>query len=129
MEEFELDSLLKRLGYDVTLIGATYFSDVTYDICQVLDSMDIDMAYKFIPACCLEYGHFYYEIGLNKFNKDLDFFVASKNLTSENEELNMQVFGTTDSLEKEDSIMKVAKYINAQKKNVVGKSLIKSNNF
>lgn len=121
--------LLSNLGYDTKLEGVDYFLDVAEYTSQVLESFeDEDKAREMIPCCCLEYAHFYYEVGLIRFNRELDRFVKSRKIRGYNRELNTQVYGNCGYSSTDDMIIKFARYMNSKKENIIVKPLVKCSN-
>ena len=118
--------ILAALGYDTKLEGFNYFLDLveftaaTLEVCE-----NEDEARKLIPCCCLDYAHFYYEVGLIKFKQELDKFVNSRKIRSYNRENNISVYGNCNKMSTEDTIIKFSKHMISDKENVIQKSLIK----
>lgn len=115
MEEKRYKGKLAELGYDTTLVGAAFFCDIVDDVCKKIAEEDVTdeaVLKAFIPSYCLEYGHFYYEVGLNKFNSEMKNFVASKKITDKNKVLNAEVFGKANELSVSEEILAFAKYVN-----------------
>lgn len=105
--------LFTRLGYDVSLDGATYFSDVIEDVRQFLElSTDENEICSFISSSCLENAHFYYEIGLNTFNKKLNEFYTKRDLSKCDFVLNGIIYGKDNSQTIQSAIVGIAKYMN-----------------
>lgn len=118
--------ILGSLGYNIKLEGVDYFLDIVEYTSQLLElSEDEDKIREMIPCCCLEYAHFYYEIGLIRFNRELDRFVKSRKIRGYNKEINTQVYGNCEYLSTEDTIIKFAKYTNSMKEHTIVKPLVK----
>lgn len=117
MEERRYKGKLAELGYDTTLVGAAFFCDIVDDVCKKVAEENVTdeaILKTFIPSYCLEYGHFYYEVGLNKFNSEMKKFVASKKITDKNKALNAEVFGKANNLalSTSEEVLAFAKYLN-----------------
>ncbi len=73
------NDVFQSLGYDITLPGAEMYCDV---LCDVIEDKKNDMSnseiLEMIPRYCLEYYHFFYEVGRIKFFQLIDEFRNSK---------------------------------------------------
>ena len=66
---------LKEYGYDVESVGYIYFEDLLVDCIEMIhEDKDIDYIKEMFPRCCLEYYHFFYEVGKKKYFAELEKF-------------------------------------------------------
>lgn len=129
MKDHNRKTLFKKLGYDVTLVGAEFFNDLVDDACQQLEVLDTEEDVKaFLPRCSVEYACFAYECGLVYFNNQVEQFVGSRTVNRDNKKINREVYGDIKGKSVEDSIIGVAKYLNAHKENSLEKTMVKKNN-
>ena len=95
---------LKEYGYDVESQGYIYFEDLLVDCIEMInDGKDIEYIKEIFPSCCLEYFHFFYEVGNKKYfrelekfcNKELNDTISPNRVKKQEKELpSMDVFDT-----------------------------------
>lgn len=111
----EQKNILRALGFDTEVKGAKYFLDIVEDITyELLKGTDEESIIEKIPSFCLEYYHFYYEVGKNTFYKELTSF-HEKRRTHKNKSFDKTIYESvykdTKNPSLETSMLAVSKYI------------------
>lgn len=107
--------ILKSLGFNTDLEGTKYFLDIIEDISiEILKGTEEKEVIEKIPSICLEYYHFYYEIGRKTFESKLTEFHDSRHQNKKygfNKLLYQSIYGNIKNPTMEQSAIAISKYV------------------
>lgn len=107
--------ILRSLGYNTNLEGTKYFLDIVEEITlEVLKGTKEEEIISKIPSFCLEYYHFYYEVGKKTFDRELYKFHNNQNHNKKygfNKPLYQEVYGDIKNPTIEQSALAISKYL------------------
>lgn len=121
-------NLLNELGFNTNLKGAKYFVGISFQMQELIDNNNGSLEnitdnlpgsfsdiYQFIDSLYLEDYKFFYECGRKKYLEEMDEFINSRKITSEEQKkLNNKVFGNVDK--REDLILNLCMFFSNEKK-------------
>lgn len=121
-------NLLNELGFNTNLKGAKFFVGISFQMQELIDNNNGSLEnitdnlpgsfsdiYQFIDSLYLEDYKFFYECGRKKYLEEMDEFINSRKITSEEQkELNNKVFGNVDK--REDLILNLCIFFSNEKK-------------
>lgn len=107
--------ILKGLGFNISLEGTKYFLDIVEDITiEVLKGTTEEEIIKKVPSFCLEYYHFYYEVGKKTFDRELIEFHSNQHKNKKygfNKSLYQEVYGDIKNPTLEQSALAISNYL------------------
>lgn len=118
------DTLLERLGYDITSQNCIYFKDVVEEVVESMSHYSIEevksliqdkKSYIYVESAC-----FYFEVGLNNFHQSLDEFHRTRRIPDES--VQKSVFGDNQNPTLEDTIFSVAQFVSKNREEEATKS-------
>lgn len=108
--------ILHKLGFNPNVRGAEYFSDIVSELMPNIENNSTAEEIKqTIETTYIEYGHFVYEVGVNKFKKELNEFHSNINKQAIDQALYHEVYHDKSNITLNNSIIAIAKYLVEQK--------------
>ncbi len=113
----EQKEILKKLGFDNSTKGAKYFVDIVDDVVEdLMNNKEEQEILEAIPSYYMEYAHFFYEVGLIRFKKEIENFHMNKTLEEIDIDLYTEIYEEIENPSIEESILVLGKYLFKNKK-------------